>query len=933
MTSLSRRLDLVAGAGRRARLGLLSVWIAAGVPLAAQPLHWGAIGPRGGSISSLATVVGGGGVVWATASGLGSWRSIDGGASWEPASLAQPQSYSAVATDPANPLVVYAYGGSSLAKTIDGGATWKVINSTAAGAFAVAPSAPGTLYVASQGSIGQFAVVSRSDDGGATWRPLASLPPLVEGIYELDVDPADPNSVYAQGFAFHLDTSPAFLHSADGGQSWNAGFVWQAGYLSSLQIDPRAAGSLYGVGQQGPVRSHDGGLTWELANAGLPAGSVSLALALDRASGALYLATGLQQDFVTLGQIWKSVDGGTTWAKLVERSGALYPLALDGALPGKVYAGTEDEGLLASADAGQHWQVAGAGFVPPTVFDLAADSRPAGAVYATVRAQSGSLSVPSPVAELASSQDGGATWTRWVPRDQDGATVFLGALIVDPFAAGSLYTNSYSLLHSADGGRTWRSTGKFLAGFAGASSVVVDSLHAGVLFAAGPWSQGGSAVLRSADGGQSWITAFNVPGFGPFVNTLLMDPTPPEAIFAGGGDGFWRSVDGGQTWISLGLGLPFNGQVIVRMQTDASHNLYAELFPSGPGLHTLYRSTDRGATWNAIDAGLPAGIQVNDLLADPRGTALYAGTTNGVYVTMDGGAHWTAENDGLASTYIYRLANSLGHSGLIYAATQGGLVVSPPPAKTCIASDEVLCLAGGRFAARVTWSLADGTGGAAHTAALTDGSGGFWFFSPESLELTVKMIDGRALNGHFWLYGGALTDVGYTLTVTEVATGLQRTYSNSPGRLASFADTEAFAVSAASRAGASFESSSPARVSAGLAAAPAGALCIPAADTLCAADSRFAVRVTWSLPGVANQSAGAVPLFGSTGAFWFFTPQIPELTVKVLDGRTLNGHFWVFLGGLSGVAYTATVTDTATGASKQYVHPAGTVGSVADTSF
>jgi hypothetical protein len=53
----------------------------------------------------------------------------------------------------------------------------------------------------------------------------------------------------------------------------------------------------------------------------------------------------------------------------------------------------------------------------------------------------------------------------------------------------------------------------------------------------------------------------------------------------------------------------------------------------------------------------------------------------------------------------------------------------------------------------------------------------------------------------------------------------------------------------------------------------------------------------------------------------------------VLDGRALNGHFWVYLGGLSGVAYTATVTDTATGASKRYAHPAGTVGSVADTSF
>jgi hypothetical protein len=106
MTRLSCRLDLVAGVGRRARVGLLVLWTVASVPLAAQSLRWGAIGPRGGGISTLATTAGGGGVVWAAVSGLGTWRSIDGGASWEPASLAQPQSYSAVATDPANPLVV-----------------------------------------------------------------------------------------------------------------------------------------------------------------------------------------------------------------------------------------------------------------------------------------------------------------------------------------------------------------------------------------------------------------------------------------------------------------------------------------------------------------------------------------------------------------------------------------------------------------------------------------------------------------------------------------------------------------------------------------------------------------------------------------------------------------------------------------------------------
>ena len=69
------------------------------------------------------------------------------------------------------------------------------------------------------------------------------------------------------------------------------------------------------------MRSRDRGVTWELVNAGLPADSVPLALALDRNLGTLYLTTVAGQNFSTLGQIWRSFDGGTSWLKLVERPG------------------------------------------------------------------------------------------------------------------------------------------------------------------------------------------------------------------------------------------------------------------------------------------------------------------------------------------------------------------------------------------------------------------------------------------------------------------------------------------------------------------------------------------------------------------------------------------------------------------------------------
>ena len=84
-----------------------------------------------------------------------------------------------------------------------------------------------------------------------------------------------------------------------------------------------------------------------------------------------------------------------------------------------------------------------------------------------------------------------------------------------------------------------------------------------------------------------------------------------------------------------------------------------------------------------------------------------------------------------------------------------------------------------------------------------------------------------------------------------------------------------------------------------------------------------------------RQQAGtgqAVPLAGGdTGYFWFFDASNVEVVLKVLDGRTLNGKFWVFYGALSDVEYTLTVTDTETGTVKTYTNPKGRLASVADT--
>ena len=108
--------------------------------------------------------------------------------------------------------------------------------------------------------------------------------------------------------------------------------------------------------------------------------------------------------------------------------------------------------------------------------------------------------------------------------------------------------------------------------------------------------------------------------------------------------------------------------------------------------------------------------------------------------------------------------------------------------------------------------------------------------------------------------------------------------------------------------------------------------CNPSPTRLCLADNRFAAEVAWTVPSLGSGAGQALPLTADTGAFWFFASSNLELTVKVLDGRAVNRHFWVFFGGLSDVAFTLKVTDLQTGVVETYQNPAGRFASVADVS-
>jgi hypothetical protein len=116
-----------------------------------------------------------------------------------------------------------------------------------------------------------------------------------------------------------------------------------------------------------------------------------------------------------------------------------------------------------------------------------------------------------------------------------------------------------------------------------------------------------------------------------------------------------------------------------------------------------------------------------------------------------------------------------------------------PTTVWCAHTDIALCLQRGRFQVRAAWRTNSGAYGDAVPVSLASDSGWFWFFDPTNAELFVKVLDGCALNGHFWLFASGMTNVRVFIGAVDLATGAEKHYENRlDQRFETILDTRAF---------------------------------------------------------------------------------------------------------------------------------------------
>jgi len=198
------------------------------------------------------------------------------------------------------------------------------------------------------------------------------------------------------------------------------------------------------------------------------------------------------------------------------------------------------------------------------------------------------------------------------------------ALLWSPTAPDTVFFGHHGgMLKSVDGGRTWQPTAL--------TGVDAMSLAASPQIGERIYAAGHGVFRRSDDAGATWTAP---PGQleGADIHAFAQSPTDPDRLYALiASQGILTSADGGATWMP-GSSAPAHAALAV--SADGQRLLLG-------AEQGVQQSTDHGTTWRSLDAGLPRGAQVLALAVDPRGEAILAATSEGLYRTGSTDGIWT----------------------------------------------------------------------------------------------------------------------------------------------------------------------------------------------------------------------------------------------------------------------------------------------------
>ena len=512
------------------------------------------------------------------------------------------------------PLLVFSAVSQSVPPQLMSGLKWRLIGPFRGGRVVAVAGVPGDSTTFYFGAVDGG--IWKTSDAGTVWKPIFDNQPI-GSIGAIAVAPSDPNTIYAgtgeSDIRSDLSSGNGVYKSIDAGSTWTHVGLDETLQISRIVVDPRDSNVVY--------------------------------------VGALGHAYGPNEQR----GVFKSVDGGTRWSKILDQGSeiGISDLAICAGNPQLLFAGTWNAhrppwstyapidgpggGLYRSQDAGKTWsRVVGNGLPEGDWgrigIDVASDGK---RVYALI---------PAKRAGLFRSDDGGDTWVlqNADPRITSRAWYF-NSITIDPQNPDVIYIPNVALYRSEDGGKTI----SIVRGAPGGDDyhqIWVDPKNTASMVLG---SDQGTTV--SLDRGQTWSTWYNQPT--AQLYHVITDDQFPYVVYGAQQDSGSAAVlsrtDHGQ--ITTRDWFPAGGSESGYMAPDPKDPNIIYLSGAYGGVSRYNRRT--GLSQDISPWPVPTfGSEINQrkyrdpwtpvLLFSPAdSTTLYLGTQY-VMKTVDGGLHW-----------------------------------------------------------------------------------------------------------------------------------------------------------------------------------------------------------------------------------------------------------------------------------------------------
>ena len=598
--------------------------------------------------------------------GEGIYKTIDAGKTWKRMGLEKTRNIHRIIVDPTNPNTVYAgaignpyaeHPERGVFKTTDGGETWNKIlftnDTSGVGDMIMDPSNPNKIFAAmwqhrrtpwslSSGGVGSGLYMTY--DGGKNWEKLGAKEGLPEGNYGrigLAISRSNPNRVYALVEA----TKNGLYKSDDGGQSWtvmnsNPEFVsTRPFYFQEIVCDPENENRLWLIYQM-ISKSEDAGKNFEVV---IPYNGI-------HPDHHAFWIHPTNPNFIIDGNdggIGITRDKGKTW--LFDEKlpvGQFYHINVDNETPYHVMGGMQDNGSwhgpaytwTSGGIKNYYWESLWGG----DGFDAMADPDDASWVYAM--SQGGSVGKYNV-------KTGESWYIKPTPPDLKTTLRFNwnAAMAQDPLSNSTIYYGSQYLHKSTNKGASWEIISPDLSTN---DSVKIDQTNNG-------------GISIDITGAENYCT----------IMAIAPSSKDKNVIWVGTDDGNVQlTKDGGKTWTNfrgkipgmpLGAWIP---QVQASRYNAAEAFVVANDYRRGDFKPYIFRTTDFGKTWTKlVDDKKVVGYALCVLQDPTEPNLIFAGTEQGLWVSLDNGATFQQWKNGYPSVSTYDMTIQEREADLVIA--------------------------------------------------------------------------------------------------------------------------------------------------------------------------------------------------------------------------------------------------------------------------